>query len=66
VPSYDIAIVYLGLGDKEQGYRWLEKALDERSAWMVYLNLDPRLDSLRSEARFKTLVRNVGLPDKAL
>jgi TolB-like protein/DNA-binding winged helix-turn-helix (wHTH) protein/Tfp pilus assembly protein PilF len=63
VPSYDIAIVYLGLGEKEEAYRWLEKALDERSAWMVYLNMDPRLDRLRSEPRFNDLVRKVGLPD---
>jgi TolB-like protein/DNA-binding winged helix-turn-helix (wHTH) protein len=65
VPSYDIAIVYLGLGDREEAYRWLQKAYDERSAWMVYLNMDPRLDTLRSEARFKTLVRNVGLPEQS-
>jgi len=65
VPSYDIAIVYLGLGEKEEAYRWLEKAYDERSAWMVYLNMDPRLDDLRSELRFKGLVRKVGLPDSS-
>jgi TolB-like protein/DNA-binding winged helix-turn-helix (wHTH) protein len=65
VPSYDIAIVYLGLGDKEEAYRWLEKAFDERSAWMVYLNMDPRLDNLRSESRFTGLVRRVGLPDQS-
>jgi len=65
VPSYDIALVYLGLGDKGEAYRWLEKALDERSAWMVYLNMDPRLDNLRSESRFKMLVRKVGLPDQS-
>jgi TolB-like protein len=64
VPSYDIAIVYLGLGEKEEAYRWLEKAFDERSAWMVYLNMDPRLDNLRSESRFKELVRKVELPDQ--
>jgi len=64
VPSYDIAIVYLGLGYKEEAYRWLEKAFDERSAWMVYLNIDPRLDNLRSESRFKELVRKIGLPDQ--
>jgi TolB-like protein/DNA-binding winged helix-turn-helix (wHTH) protein len=65
VPSYDIALVYLGLGDKEEAYRWLEKAFDERSAWMVYLNMDSRLDRLRSEPRFKELVRKVGLPDQS-
>jgi len=55
VPAYDLAIVYVGLGDKEQAYQWLEKAFAERSARMVYLNMDPRLDNLRSEARFKAL-----------
>lgn len=38
VPAYDIAMVYLGLGEKEQAYERLEKGLEERSAWMVYLN----------------------------
>ncbi len=66
VPAYDVAIVYLGLGNKEQAYRWLEKAFDERSAWMVYLNMDPRLDSLRSEPRFRKLVHDVGLPEQSL
>ena len=63
VPAYDIAMVYLGLGEKEQAYEWLEKGLEERSAWMVYLNMDPRLDGLRSEVRFIELVRRVGLPE---
>ncbi len=64
VPAYDIAMVYLGLGKKEEAYRWLEKGFEERSAWMVYLNMDPRLDILRSEPRFIDLVRRVGLPQK--
>jgi hypothetical protein len=62
VPAYDIAMVYLGLGQKEQAYQLLEKGLEERSAWMVYLNLDSRLDGLRSDPRFIELVRRVGLP----
>jgi TolB-like protein/Flp pilus assembly protein TadD len=62
VPAYDIAMVYLGLGEKKQAYEWLEKGLEERSAWMVYLNMDPRLDGLRSDPRFVELVRRVGLP----
>jgi hypothetical protein len=62
VPAYDIAMVYLDLGQKEQAYQLLEKGLEERSAWMVYLNLDSRLDGLRSDSRFIELVRRVGLP----
>jgi hypothetical protein len=60
--AYDIAMVYLGLGEKEQAYRWLEKGFEERSPWMVYLNLDPRLDGLRADPRFQELAHRVGLP----
>jgi TolB-like protein/Flp pilus assembly protein TadD len=62
VPAYDIAMIYLGLGDKKEAYEWLEKGFEERSAWMVYLNMDPRLDELRSDARFIQLVHRVALP----
>jgi TolB-like protein/DNA-binding winged helix-turn-helix (wHTH) protein/tetratricopeptide (TPR) repeat protein len=62
VPAYDIAMVYLGLGEKKQAYDWLENGFRERSAWMVYLNMDPRLNGLRSDPKFIELVRRVGLP----
>jgi eukaryotic-like serine/threonine-protein kinase len=52
ISPYDIAVVHAGLGDKEGAMRQLETALEERSAWMVFLNVDPRLDALRGEARF--------------
>ena len=63
VPAYDIAMVYLGLGRKKQAYDCLERGFRERSAWMVYLNMDPRLDVLRSDPRFIELARRVGLAE---
>ena len=60
VPSYDIAVVYLGPGDREDAYRWLAEAFDERSSWMVYLNMDPRPDNLRSEPRFRSRYERQG------
>jgi serine/threonine-protein kinase len=52
-----IAEVYAGLGDDDQAFDWLDRALAERSASLVYLEIDPTLDRLRSDPRFTELVR---------
>jgi len=62
VSPYQIAAIYAGLGDKDQAFAWLEKAYQERSDWLVNLNRDQRLDTLRSDPRFGELVRRMGLP----
>jgi tetratricopeptide (TPR) repeat protein len=61
VPSFDIAIIYAGLGQKDQALLWLEKGCQERSAWMVWLKVDPRFDFVRSDPRFQDLLRRVGV-----
>jgi TolB-like protein/DNA-binding winged helix-turn-helix (wHTH) protein/Flp pilus assembly protein TadD len=64
VPGYplaaEIAMVYTALGDKDQAMRWLEKGYEERFNPGVLLR--PCFDPLRSDARFKDLVRRIGLP----
>ncbi|MFN2513927.1 MAG: protein kinase [Pyrinomonadaceae bacterium] len=62
ISPYDVAMIYVGLGQKDQAFDWLEKAYQERSDWLRYLKVDPRLDPLRSDLRFPDLVRRVGLP----
>ena len=62
VSSYHIALIYLGLGEKDRAFEWLENAYKERSDSLVYLKVDPWLDSLHSDPRFADLVRRVGLP----
>ncbi len=62
VPQHHIAVIYAGLGDKNQALAWLEKAYEERDAWLVWLKVEPMVDSLRSEPRFQDLLRRVGLP----
>jgi TolB-like protein/DNA-binding winged helix-turn-helix (wHTH) protein/cytochrome c-type biogenesis protein CcmH/NrfG len=53
--------VYVGLGDKDQTFVWLEKAYQERSNYMAYVEVFPILDPVRSDPRFADLVRRVGL-----
>jgi serine/threonine protein kinase/tetratricopeptide (TPR) repeat protein len=60
-PAYDRAVIYAGLDDRDRAFDWLERAYDERSSWMSYLKVEPRLDVLRSDARFGMLLRKVGL-----
>jgi len=62
VGPFGIIWAYAGLGDKEQAFAWLERAADERRDRIVWLNVDPLLEPLRSDPRFHDLVRRVGLP----
>jgi tetratricopeptide (TPR) repeat protein len=62
VNPFEIALIYIGLGDKERAFAWLEKAYNERSDLLVYLKVDPRLDPIRSDPRFADLMRRVGIP----
>jgi tetratricopeptide (TPR) repeat protein len=58
---YLIAKVYVGLSEKVEAFRWLERAYEERDERMVMLKVDPELDSLRTDPRFEDLMRRVGL-----
>jgi len=64
VPAYDIAAVYLGLGEKDRTFEWLDKAREERSGFLVYIKCDQRFDSLKSDPRFEALLKRIGLPLK--
>jgi TolB-like protein/Tfp pilus assembly protein PilF len=62
VPSFHVAIMYAGLGRKDETIAWLERGYQERSAWMVWLKVDPRFDFVRSDARFQNLLLRLGFP----
>jgi TolB-like protein/DNA-binding winged helix-turn-helix (wHTH) protein/Tfp pilus assembly protein PilF len=62
VPTLSFAIVYVGLGEKEQAFLWLEKAYDERTNSLAYLKVQATWDPLRPDPRFADLVRRIGLP----
>jgi serine/threonine protein kinase/tetratricopeptide (TPR) repeat protein len=59
--NYDIAFIYCGLGDKEKAFEWLEKAYKEKEEGMEYLKVDPAWESLRSDPRFKSLLKRLNL-----
>jgi len=56
-----VASVYMGLGDHDGAFAWLEKGYQERSNYMVYLKVFPGADPLRSDPRFGDLLRRIGL-----
>ena len=60
--AYAIAQLYADLGDKDQAFRWLNTACQERDSSLEGLKTDFLLDPLRSDRRFAELVRKVGLP----
>ena len=59
VAPYDIALVYIGLGDKDQAFAWLEKAYQAHTNEMSNLKADPTFDPLRSDPRFQNLLRRM-------
>lgn len=61
VSPFNIAIIYVGLGDKDRAMEWLEEGYQERSRSMIWLNVDNRFDPLREDPRFQDLLRRIGL-----
>ncbi|PYU22328.1 MAG: hypothetical protein DMG32_18560, partial [Acidobacteria bacterium] len=62
VCPYEIGTIYLTLGEKNEAFRWYEKAYEERSVCVPLMKFDPRLDSVHADARFQDLIRRIGFP----
>ena len=58
----EMAIAYFALGDKDRGFEWLARAFDQRSGFVAWTNVQPGLDGVRSDPRFKALVARLKLP----
>lgn len=59
VTPYGVALIHAGLGERQQALAWLERALDDRAHWLVWLKLDPRFDPLRADPGFAELLRRI-------
>jgi TolB-like protein/Tfp pilus assembly protein PilF len=62
VAPYFFAGIHVGLEENDRAIEYLEKSYAEHSHWLIYLHMDPSMDSLRDDSRFKDLLRRVGLP----
>ncbi|MFN0100732.1 MAG: TPR end-of-group domain-containing protein [Bryobacteraceae bacterium] len=59
--EYPLALVYAGLGDAKETFRWLEAALEKRDPSVMYLRVEPRLKRLQSDPRFQSLLARLRL-----
>ncbi len=60
--SYEgIGYVYAAQGDLDRAFEWLNRALDNYFARLLFVKVDPRADPLRSDRRYAALVQRIGL-----
>jgi TolB-like protein/class 3 adenylate cyclase len=60
---FALAVLHASLGQTDQAFAWLERAVRERSRWVATLAVHPVLDPLRSDPRFQDLLRRIGFPE---
>jgi serine/threonine protein kinase/Flp pilus assembly protein TadD len=61
VPPTYVARIYIGLGDKDQAFAWLEKAYEVRDSHLEFLGVEPTYDPIRSDPRYADLMRRINL-----
>lgn len=63
IAAYGMAVMYTSVGEKAQAFAWLEKAFEARTEQLVYLKVDPRFVRLRSDSRYRDLLRRMNIPE---
>jgi TolB-like protein/DNA-binding winged helix-turn-helix (wHTH) protein/Tfp pilus assembly protein PilF len=61
VSPYTVAAIYTGLGDKDQAFKWLDTAVEERDIWLMNLKVDPVFAKLRQERKFSDILARIRL-----
>jgi len=62
VTPASLAFIYAALGDVDRAFQELNRAADQRAPILLWANVDPRLDTLRGDARYRALTKRIGLP----
>jgi TolB-like protein/Flp pilus assembly protein TadD len=60
VSPVEFCYIYAALGNQDQAFAYLEKAEQERATFLIFANVDPRMDRLRPDARYRQLLRKLG------
>ena len=63
VTAYAVALVHAALGQSDSAFTWLDKAVEERTHWLLWLNRDRRWDPIRGDPRFRAIAARVGVPN---
>jgi hypothetical protein len=58
----NIALIYNGLGERDETFVWLERGFEQRDQKMVFLKVEPKWNNLRDDPRFQDLLRRLRLP----
>ena len=61
VSAWGIAALHASLGDVDEAFRWLDVAVEEGATGLIFLRVHPRIDKIRNDARYRPLLRRVGL-----
>lgn len=61
VSSYLLALLHLGIGEKEKVFEYLDRAYDERDTYMTFIKVDPEFRPIHSDQRFKAILRKMNL-----
>jgi tetratricopeptide (TPR) repeat protein len=61
VSPFDFALIYMGLGDKDRAFEWLNKTFEENPYRISFIKVNLRFDSLRSDPRFADLLKRMKL-----
>ena len=60
--AFTVARIHAALGEKNEAFKWLQKACDERDSQVIWLKVDPTLDKLRADPRFAQALKEMSLP----
>jgi tetratricopeptide (TPR) repeat protein len=61
--SYDLGVSYLRLGNRDLAFSWLNRAAEQRCVFMMWVKVDPLLDDIRTDQRYRGLLRRMNLPE---
>jgi tetratricopeptide (TPR) repeat protein len=62
VLPYDVAAIWMGLGEKNHALEWLQRAYEDHASYFPGIKEEPVFDGLHSDPRFQDLLRRIGLP----